>query len=428
MTVEDWAEIRRLHASEGMAIKAISRKLGISRNAVRRALARDTAPRYQRTSPGSRVDAVEPAIRELLRETPTMPATVIAERIGWEHGRTVLKDRVRVLRPYYLPPDPASRTVYDPGHRVQCDLWFPPTLVPLGAGQTGSPPVLVMTSGYSRMRWAVMIASRQAPDLIAGHWHLLAAMGAAPRELVWDNESAVGCWRRGKPTLTTEFETFRGALGIGVHLCRPRDPEAKGLTERTNGYLETSFLPGRTFTGHTDFNTQLVDWLARANARHSRRIGCAPTARWATDRAAMLTLPPVAPATGWSARVRLPRDYYVRVASNDYSVDPTVVGRFVDVTADLTTVTISCAGAVVGRHPRCWARHQTITDPAHRETAQRLAHRAAAARDHAGGDHQGSTQGGVDVIVERRDLSVYDAAFGLTGQAEPPADVDGEVA
>ena len=158
--MEDWAEIRRLHTAEGMAIKAIVRRLGVSRNAVRRALASDSPPAYRRPPRGSVVDAVELQVRELLSETPTMPATVIAERIDWSHGLTVLKDRVRELRPYYLPPDPASRTEYDPGHRVQCDLWFPPAPVPLGAGQEGSPPVLVMTSGYSRMRWAVMIPSR----------------------------------------------------------------------------------------------------------------------------------------------------------------------------------------------------------------------------------------------------------------------------
>jgi transposase len=192
MTVEDWAEIRRLHKAEGMSIKAISRERGISRNAVLRALASDGPPAYSRPSKGSVVDAVEPRIRELLRQTPTMPATVIAERLEWPHGLTVLKDRVRVLRPYYLPPDPASRTEYDAGHRVQCDLWFPPALVPLGAGQAGSPPVLVMTSGYSRMRWATMIPSLTAPDLIAGHLQLIEAIGAVPRQLVWDNE---GCQR-----------------------------------------------------------------------------------------------------------------------------------------------------------------------------------------------------------------------------------------
>ncbi|WP_297623283.1 IS21 family transposase [Nocardioides sp.] len=335
-----------------------------------------------------------------------MPSTVIAERIGWEHGLTVLKDRVRELRPYYLPPAPASRTVYDPGHRVQCDLWFPPASVPLGAGQHGSPPVLVMTSGYSRMRWAVMIPSRTAPDLIAGHWQLLMAMAAAPRQLVWDNEGSVGGWRRGKPTLSEEFESFRGSLGIGVHLWWPRDPEAKGLTERNNGYFETSFLPGREFTSPGDFNTQLTEWLARANARHSRRIGCAPTARWTVDRDAMLRLPPAPPPLGWRTRVRLPRDHYVRVASNDYSVDPSVVGRFVEVVADLTAVTITCADTVVGRHDRCWARHQTLTDPAHRAKALELAHHARTVKERPPEP--------AGVVVEARDLSVYDTFFGTS--------------
>lgn len=151
--MEDWAEIRRLHRVEGVAIKAIARRLGVSRNAVRRALARDAPPKYVRAPKGSIVDAVEPAIRELLREHPRMPATVIAERVGWERSLTVLKDRVRELRPYYLPPDPATRTAYDPGQRVQCDLWFPPASVPLGFGHTGHPPVLVMVSGATAVRW-----------------------------------------------------------------------------------------------------------------------------------------------------------------------------------------------------------------------------------------------------------------------------------
>ena len=88
LTVEDWAEIRRLHRAEGMPIKEIARVLGVSRNTVKAALASDGPPRYQRAPAGSVVDAVEPRIRELLRAFPTMPATVIAERIGWPHGRS----------------------------------------------------------------------------------------------------------------------------------------------------------------------------------------------------------------------------------------------------------------------------------------------------------------------------------------------------
>ena len=104
LTVEDWAEIRRLHRAEGMPIKAIARTLGISRNTVRAALASDGPPRYERTPAGSAVDAFEPRIRELLQAYPTMPATVIAERAGWDRGLTVLKDRVRELRPDAVRP------------------------------------------------------------------------------------------------------------------------------------------------------------------------------------------------------------------------------------------------------------------------------------------------------------------------------------
>jgi transposase len=205
----------------------------------------------------------------MLVQWPTMPATVIAERIGWTRSLTVLKERVRELRPLFVPPDPASRTDYQPGELAQSDLWFPPVDVPLGFGQVGRPPVLVMVSVYSRMVTARMLPSRQSPDLLAGHWALINER--VPKALVWDNESAVGQWRGGKPQLTEAMNAFRGTLGIKVIQCRPADPEAKGLVERANGYLETSFLPGRGFVSPADFNTQLVDWLVRANQRQHRR-------------------------------------------------------------------------------------------------------------------------------------------------------------
>ncbi len=232
ISVEDWAEIRRLHRAEQMPVRAIARKLGISRNTVRRAIADDAPPKYQRAPKGSIVDAVEPQIRELLERWPEMPATLIAERIGWDRGLTVLKDRIRDLRPAYRPADPASRTVYEPGEIGQCDLWFPPSDIPLGFGQVGRPPVLVMVAGYSRWITARMLPSRSAADLIAGHWRLLTELGSVPRVLVWDNEGAVGSWRPGGPQLTDEFAAFAGLLGIKFLLCKPRDPEAKGLVER----------------------------------------------------------------------------------------------------------------------------------------------------------------------------------------------------
>ena len=144
-----------------------------------------------------------------------------------------------------------------------------------------------------------------------------------------------------------------------------------------------------------------------------RRTGQQPGIRVAADVAAMGALPPIAPTVGTSVRVRLGRDYYVRIAGNDYSVDPTMIGRFVDVHAGLDTVVITCAGAPAGVHQRCWSSHQTITDPAHVSTAAGL-RTAFAART---ADMRGPTtkqMAGVGAVVGVRALSDYDALFDLT--------------
>ena len=151
ISVEDWAEIRRLHFAEELGIKAIARSLGVARNTVRGAVRSPEPPRYEREGPGSIVDAVEPEIRQLLREFPDMPATVIAERVGWERGMTVLKDRVRELRPLFAPPDPSQRTSYRPGELGQWDLWQPDALIPLGYGQAAKLWVVVGVCGFSRV-------------------------------------------------------------------------------------------------------------------------------------------------------------------------------------------------------------------------------------------------------------------------------------
>lgn len=121
--------------------------------------------------------------------------------------------------------------------------------------------------------------------------------------------------------------------------------------ERTNQFLESSFLPGRTFVSPEDFNAQLAWWLPKANARLIRRTGARPEELIGQDKAAMLGLPPVPPVTGFAARVRLPRDYYVRMGSNDYSVHPQAIGRFVDVTADLKRSRSAWTGAASGATP-----------------------------------------------------------------------------
>lgn len=405
LCVEDWAEIRRMYRGERMPIKVIARVLGISRNTVKAALASGGPPRYVRVPAGSVVDEVEPRIRELLKAVPTMPATVIAERIGWTRGMTVFSERVWELRPVYLPPDPASRTAYVAGDIAQNDFWFPDIEIPVGFGQTRTAkqlPVLTMVTGYSRMLFARLIPTRAAEDLYGGWWAHLSRLGAVPRTLVWDGEGAVGEYGGGRNKLTAQCQAFRGTLGAKVIVLRPRDPEAKGIIERAHDYLERSFLPGRSFASPADFNTQLQGWLDLVNQRTRRALGCAPTERVAADTAAMLALPPVAPVTGWRSSGRLPRDFYVRVDANDYSVHPGVIGRRIEVVTDLDRVRAYCEGRLVADHTRIWAKHQSLTLAEHDAAAKQLRR-----------ERIGLVRPAPTPEVEIRCLGEYDAALGI---------------
>lgn len=398
--MEDWAEIRRLHRAEGLGIKTIARRLGLARNTVRAALRSDGPPRYERRRRGSIVDAVEPAIRELLRDVPDMPATVIAERIGWERGMTVLRDRIGELRPLFVPPDPAQRTWYRPGELAQFDLWQPDIEIPVGFGQTAKLWTVVGVSGFSRLIGAVMVPSRAAHDVLAGMLHVIGGFGAVPRKAVWDQEGCIGQIRGGKAVLTAEFQAFRGTLGMGAVLVGPADPEAKGLVERANGYCETSFLPGRSFEGIDDFNRQLALWLKRANQRIHGTTKVIPAEAIFEDRGAMMAFPPVLPDPSRRFTTRLGRDHYLRVDTNDYSVNPRYVGRRVDVIVTLAEVVVMCEGVEIARHDRCLAKHRTLLAPAHARILRQIRQEAVEPNP-------------VDVTVEERDLGVYDQLVGV---------------
>lgn len=274
--VEEWAEIRRLHFSEKLGIKTTARRLGVDRNTVRDAVRSEHPPAYRRDGRGSAVDAVEEEIRRLLRDTPDMAASVIAERIGWGRGMTVLRQRVAELRPAYQLPDPCQRTEYRPGEIGQYDLWFPPTDIPVAHDEVARPPVFVGVSCYSRFIAARMIPSSQAHDVLGGHLHCVRRFGATPRTGVYDQEPAIGHWRGAKATFTQEFAAFRGLLGMGAVLCARADPEAKGVVERANRYLETSFLPGRRFADPDDFNAQLEGGWSRPTTASMRPPGPVP--------------------------------------------------------------------------------------------------------------------------------------------------------
>lgn len=392
LDVERWAELRREHFVRQVPIKELARRFGIDRNTVRRALRSDEPPRYRRPARSSRLDPFKAEIHELLRRDPSLTGVRVRELIeplGFDGQKTIVDDYLREVRPLFEKRRTYQRTIYRPGEVCQFDLWEPSSEVPVGHGQARRGWVVVACLGYSRVGAGALIFSKEAPDVLWGMARCLWSLGGMPGLLVWDRE---GCLHAlaGRPT--DVYAAFCGQLKVDWYFCEPADPEAKGCVERLQGYMETNFEPGRRFANELDFQLQLDAWFERANARTHKTLRCRPVDRLAEERQAMRSLPAREPDVDRRWVTRVPADPMLRFDTNDYSLDPHLVGRRVEVRAgqrEIMAVALD-TGELACRHERCFAKNRTITALEH----------ARALRERRG--HKD------EVIVEQRPLAVYD--------------------
>jgi transposase len=366
--VEDWAELRREHFVGGKSIKELARATGMSRNTIRRALRSDRPPSYERAPKAGVLGPFKPEIHRLLRDDPKLPGVRVRELLeplGCTVCKTVVDDYLREVRPLFAPPPRAfQRTVYRPGEICQFDVWQPRGEVPVGHGQTRQGWVVVACLGYSRAGAGVLIFSKETEDLLAGIAGCLTRLGALPKQLVWDRQAGIHGYA-GRPSQA--FAAFCGQLKVAWRFCEPADPQAKGAVERLQGYAETNFEPGRRFANDLDFQDQLDAWFAKVNARTHKTLRARPVDRLAEEHRVMVALPAQMPDTARRWVTRVPPDPHLRIDTNDYSLDPALVGRRVEVRADQREIraVVLDTGEVACDHARVFAKHQTITALAH---------------------------------------------------------------
>jgi Mu transposase, C-terminal domain len=370
--VEQWAEIRRLHRVEGVSIREISRRMGMHRKTIRKALAGVEPPRYSRPAAASKLDPFKDWICEQLTAEPRIPSKRLRElacELGYEGGKTIFDDYVREVRPRFQAPRTFQRTVYRPGELVQCDLWEPREPIPVGHGQQRRGWVVTSEVCFSRAIAATLIFSKQAPDILFGLARNLERLGALPERLVWDREASIAPGGRA----SEPFAAFCGQLSVGWVILSPRDPQAKGALERSHRFMRSNFEPGRVFANHLDFQDRLDAWTEKANARDHRTIRAVPAERLAEEKAKMRALPARMPDTDRRAVIRVPPQPFVRVDRNDYSLDPAFVGRRVELRVSQAQISalVLDTRELACRHRRVFAGGLTITDPAHQQRLER---------------------------------------------------------
>jgi hypothetical protein len=263
-------------------------------------------------------------------------------------------------------------------------------------GQSRKGYVVVGALGYSRYGQGALVFSKEAPDVLWGMWRCLVRTGALPSRLVVDRE---GCLHAGGGRPTDEFAAFCGSLAVGWRILDPGDCQAKGVVERLQGFMETSFEPGRSFANELDFQDQLDRWFeARANVRRHRTLRERPVDRLERERGAMRPLPGQGPDLDRRFVLRVPPQPYVHIDRSDYSLDPRLVGRRVEVRVtqrEVSAVALD-TGELAARHRRVFAAGQELTDSDHQRQLERLRVKR----------YRGAPSPGCE--VELRDLAVYD--------------------
>ncbi len=394
--VEQWAQIRRMKHVEGLSQREIHRRTGAHRDTIRRTLRSPTPPSYGPPRRSSKLDPYRSEIERLLADDATLSGVRVREQIaelGYEGGKTIVDDYLREVRPRYLPRRTFQRTAYRPGEICQVDLFTLRELVSVGHGQARRGYVLLATLGFSRATAGALIFSKEPPDVLWAICRGLWRLGGLPELLVSDREGALHAgW--GRPT--EAYARLLGELAVGHLICQPRDCQAKGLIENRGRYLRSNFEPGRLFANELDCQDQLDGWCDQVNARTHRGIRAVPGERLATEREQLRPLPGPMPDSDRRWVTRVPAQPYLRFDRNDYSLDPQLVGRRVEVRAsqrELVALALD-SGEPAARHRRSYAGGLVFTDPAHQAVldAQRGARRRPA-----------------DVEVERRPLAHYDA-------------------
>jgi transposase len=324
----------------GASIRSIAQDLGISRGAVVRALRRVQDQRQGRATlaPGPRprasiVDPFEPILKELLAQYPNLTVERALQELrarGYAGGYTVLRQRMRLLRPRPAPI-PVPRFETGPGMQAQMDHG----VYDIDFLREGRRRVYLFSYllGYSRRQYLRWVESMDLLTTLREHVHAFHHLGGVARICLYDNFKAVVLWRDADgPLYNPKFLAFATHYGFRPQACRVRRPQTKGKCERQFHHVETNLLNGRTFDTLEHLNEVTARWLAEvADVRMLRDFKESPRERHQREQPHLLPLPTCDFDTALVVYRHVNVEGYVTYRLNFYSVPWSYIGQVLPV-------------------------------------------------------------------------------------------------
>jgi transposase len=370
------AEVLKLTYVDHLGIRAIARRLKMSRKTVSAMLDRDRAfkrlkeptVRLPRETLLTSYDSV---LRKLLEDVPEITAPAALEKLrplGYRGGVTILRARLRQLRP-------------QPRQQVFLTLHFPPGAAAMvdwadfGFALPGCPrrvSAFVMVLCYSRLLYLEFTLSQAMGSFLRCMDRALRFFGGATLLDIFDNMKTVVLSHTATATVfNPRFLEYARVRGLAARACTPGAAWEKGGVERPIGYVRRRFWPGIRPADLLDLNAKAAAWLDTfANNREHEVTGKVPALVFEHEEKAMLRPVRDVPFNTDDVDTALvSKSFRVRFNRNLYSVPPQLVGQTVLVRATDQTVLIFLETKQVACHRRSWGINDDVEDPAHRELA-----------------------------------------------------------
>jgi transposase len=280
--------------SHGYGMRQIALRIGRDRKTVRRILETEGLLQRQPPDQTSKLDPFRETIQEKVSKRLTV--TRILREIrqqGYTGGRTILADYIRSIRSQAAPRRRVKRRFETPpAQEMQVD-WSVYT-VPIADNPTRV-HALVCELAFSRKAYAHIYRNEREATLLEGLARAFEAFSGVSQRVVFDCMSTVVLGRigpNGKPVWHPRFLDFAKYYGFEPFLCRVRDPDRKGKSEKFFRFLEDGCIRGSEFASFEDLNTRVHDWVDNiANRRTHGTTGLVPDEAWLSERDLLIRLP-----------------------------------------------------------------------------------------------------------------------------------------
>lgn len=360
-------DVKLLHR-QGVSIRGIARRTGLSRTTVRGILKQVAPKRYgpRRPRPGKLAPFVT-RLEELLKLRPSAPATVLYQAIA-KKGYTGHYERVKCWVRERRREEMARRRACvrfetAPGLEAQFD-WKGPVRGLIAEDPSLQVHFFRFVLAWSRARWTLVVRNLQLPSVLASlRWGLEQA-GGVPQRLVLDNPKTAVLVPRPRLELHPLFADFCRHYGCEPDPAWPYHPERKGKIERSFRDLEDAGLLETTYPSLEALQAAVSVLDQMRMARLNATTGEAPDVRLVREREHLLALPGI----GFDPRVpesrRVLSDCTVSFQGAFYSVPHRLVGSRVIVKLDPLgeAIEIFSAAEPVAEHQRAKKGERVIVE------------------------------------------------------------------